>query len=101
MSTREPIVLKLGGEVVAGPYLSAIAHDVAKIAEGGTPVVIVHGGGPQATKLQEKLGQTPHIVGGRRITDRDALDVMKMTVAGVVNVNLCAALVAAVNWLDT
>jgi acetylglutamate kinase len=91
----EAIVLKLGGEVVAGPYLAAIAHDVAAIAAAGTKVVVVHGGGPQATKLQEKLGQVPRIVGGRRITDGDALDVMKMTVAGKVNVDLCAALLAA------
>ena len=35
------------------------------------------------------------MVGGRRITDQAALDVMKMIVAGHVNVDLCAALVAA------
>jgi acetylglutamate kinase len=55
----------------------------------------VHGGGPQATELQTKLGQTPRIVAGRRITDADALEVMKMTVAGKVNVDACAALLAA------
>jgi acetylglutamate kinase len=59
------------------------------------PVVVVHGGGPQATELQKRLGQTPKIVGGRRITDADTLEVMKMAVAGKVNVDLCAALVAA------
>jgi len=90
-----PIVLKLGGEVVSGPYLGAIASDVTSLARSGTPVVIVHGGGPQATALQKQLGQTPNIVGGRRITDEAALDVMKMTLAGKVNVDLCAALLAA------
>ena len=90
-----PVVIKLGGEVVQGPYLAAIAADVATICAAGTPVVLVHGGGPQATDLQKRLGQTPKIVGGRRITDAETLDVMKMTVAGRVNVDLCAALVAA------
>ena len=90
-----PIVLKLGGDVVAGPYLGAIATDVAALARAGTPVVLVHGGGPQATALQKQLGQSPNIVGGRRITDEATLDVMKMTLAGKVNVDLCAALVAA------
>ncbi|WXB00340.1 acetylglutamate kinase [Pendulispora brunnea] len=90
-----PIVLKLGGDVIAGPYLGAIASDVAALARAGTPVVLVHGGGPQATALQKQLGQTPNIVGGRRITDEATLDVMKMTLAGKVNVDLCAALVAA------
>ncbi|HWL85233.1 MAG TPA: acetylglutamate kinase [Polyangiaceae bacterium] len=90
-----PIVLKLGGEVVSGPYLGAIAADLAELARAGMPVIVVHGGGPQATALQKQLGQTPNIVGGRRITDEATLDVMKMTLAGKVNVDLCAALLAA------
>jgi len=89
------VVIKLGGEVVQGPSMAIIAADVAEMRAAGVPVVIVHGGGPQATDLQRRLGQTPKIVGGRRITDGDTLEVMKMTVAGKVNVDLCAALVAA------
>ncbi len=89
------VVLKVGGEVVRSEHLAAIAHDVAELAKSGTKVVVVHGGGPQATELQKKLGQTPRIVGGRRITDDDTLDVMKMIVAGLVNVDLCRALVRA------
>ncbi|MEO7112983.1 MAG: acetylglutamate kinase [Polyangiaceae bacterium] len=90
-----PVVVKLGGEVVAGEFLAPLAADIAQLAKEGVPVVVVHGGGPQATALQKKLGQTPNIVGGRRITDQATLDVMKMTVAGAVNVDLCAALLAA------
>ena len=90
-----PVVIKLGGEVVTGPHMAAIAADVAEMRGRGQPVVLVHGGGPQATELQKKLGQTPNIVAGRRITDQDTLEVMKMIVAGKVNVDLCCALVAA------
>ncbi len=89
-----PVVIKLGGEVVQGPHMAAIAADVAEMRAAGTPVVIVHGGGPQVTELQKRLGQTPKIVGGRRITDQETLEVIKMTVAGKVNVDLCAALIA-------
>jgi acetylglutamate kinase len=88
------VVVKLGGEVVKGPYLAAICADIRTLAET-RPVVVVHGGGPQATDLQKRLGQTPNVVAGRRITDEAALEVMKMTVAGLVNVDLCRALVAA------
>lgn len=97
MSTIEKgraVVVKLGGEVVKGAYLSAICSDIAELARS-RPVVVVHGGGPQATELQKRLGQTPNIVAGRRITDDATLEVMKMTVAGLVNVDLCRALVAA------
>jgi acetylglutamate kinase len=90
------VVLKLGGEVVSGPHMAAIAEDVAALASReNTRVVVVHGGGPQATALQKRLGQEPKIVAGRRITDRETLDVMKMVVAGLVNVDLCAALLRA------
>ena len=91
-----PIVIKLGGEVVKakGP-LTVLCSDIAALARQGKPLVVVHGGGPQATELQTKLGQSPRIVAGRRITDQETLDVMKMAVAGAVNVDLCAALTAA------
>jgi acetylglutamate kinase len=89
------VVVKLGGEVVQGEHMAAIAADVAEMRTRGERVVVVHGGGPQATDLQKRLGQTPRVVAGRRITDAETLEVMKMTVAGKVNVDLCSALVAA------
>jgi acetylglutamate kinase len=58
-------------------------------------VGIVHGGGPQATELQKKLGIETKQVAGRRVTDAATLDVMKMAVAGKLNVDLCATLAAA------
>lgn len=95
MSGRPTFVIKLGGEVVKGPDLPAIAADIRVLTEGGARVVVVHGGGPQATELMKRLGLTPNIVGGRRVTDDATLEVMKMTVAGQVNVDLCGALVRA------
>jgi acetylglutamate kinase len=96
LSSNALVVVKLGGEVVGNAaVLSPIAHDLAALANGGTPVVIVHGGGPQASRLQERLGLPVKQVAGRRVTDADTLDVMKMIVAGKLNVDLCAALLAA------
>ncbi len=94
--TDEPgtVVVKLGGEVIASDDLPVLAGDLAEIArERG--LVVVHGGGPQATKLQEQLGQKPVKIAGRRFTDAATLDVMKMVVAGKLNVDLSAALLAA------
>jgi acetylglutamate kinase len=90
-----PLVIKLGGEVVGGPALAPIAADLAALANAGARALIIHGGGPQATKLQERLGLPVRQVAGRRVTDADTLDVMKMVVAGKLNVDLCAALLAA------
>jgi acetylglutamate kinase len=57
-------------------------------------VVIVHGGGPQASALQQRLGLETRMIAGRRYTDPPTLDVMKQVLAGQVNVDLCARLLA-------
>lgn len=91
-------VIKLGGELMDAAHtgeLKAIAADIGALQQGGHSVVVVHGGGPQATALQKRLGMEPKMVGGRRVTDEATLEVMKMAVAGAVNVDLCARLTAA------
>jgi len=95
VTATRPVVVKLGGEVVGGPVGAAVAADVAALSAKGDRVIVVHGGGPQATALQKQLGLEPQIVGGRRITDAATLDVMKMAVAGKVNVDLCGQLMGA------
>jgi acetylglutamate kinase len=87
--------IKVGGDILRGSTLAAVCHDVASLVSDGERVFMVHGGGPQATALQTLLGQEPNVVAGRRITDADALDVIKMAVAGKLNVDLCSALMAA------
>jgi acetylglutamate kinase len=89
------IVVKIGGDVVRSPQMRIAAAEIVALTASGHDVVVVHGGGPQATELSAKLGQTPHLVAGRRVTDEAALEVMKMVVAGSVNVDLCAALLRA------
>lgn len=90
-----PIVVKIGGEVVGSEESKVLAADLAVLVKGGERVAIVHGGGPQATALQKQLGLETKQIAGRRVTDAATLDVMKMAVAGKLNVDLCARLVAA------
>ena len=95
MALTSLFVVKVGGEIARSRELGALVHDLVELCRAGHAVVVVHGGGPQVTELQVKLGQTPRIVAGRRVTDAAALEVLKMGVAGVVNVDLCAALLRA------
>jgi acetylglutamate kinase len=88
------IVLKLGGEIVHSPALDVIARDLRTLVEGWHRVAIVHGGGPQASALQRTLGLETRMVAGRRFTDPATLEVMKYVVAGQLNVDLCARLLA-------
>jgi acetylglutamate kinase len=91
--TASRIVVKLGGEVIRDPKaLASIATEIAALPGN---VVVVHGGGPQTSALQQALGQMPQKVGGRRITDAATLECIKMAVAGQANVDLCAALTRA------
>ena len=90
-----PLVVKLGGDVLEGAALATTAADLARVVATGERVVVVHGGGAQATALSERLGLKAVLVGGRRVTDAPTLDVMKMVVAGKLNVELSTALRAA------
>jgi acetylglutamate kinase len=67
------LVVKLGGNAIAGPGLRAVAGDLAALAAARRRLVVVHGGGPQVSALQKKLGQEPRKVAGRRVTDEATL----------------------------
>ncbi|MHC4549062.1 MAG: acetylglutamate kinase [Planctomycetota bacterium] len=86
-------VIKCGGEVARDrAALDLLAQDVALCAHVGIRTVVVHGGGPQATELAQKLGHTPTIVQGRRVTDDATLEVAKMVFAGQINVDILGVL---------
>ncbi|MEO8138904.1 MAG: acetylglutamate kinase [Gemmatimonadota bacterium] len=86
-------VVKLGGDVLADTEaLDRVAQQLGLLSSLSIRIVVVHGGGPQATALSRRLGQEPTIVAGRRVTDDSALEVAKMVYAGSLNVNLLAAL---------
>jgi len=84
------IILKIGGNVIDHPpVLEAVLRD---FASWQSPRILVHGGGKIASKMMEKLGIIPKMVDGRRITDRETLDIVTMVYAGLINKNVVAAL---------
>ncbi len=86
-------VVKLGGDVLGEPEaLEHVTAQLALLSSLSIRIVVVHGGGPQASVLSRRLGIEPRIVAGRRVTDDGALEVAKMVYAGQLNVNLLAAL---------
>lgn len=83
-------VIKIGGSIVDAPdRLSAVLEAVAN---GSSPVVLVHGGGPQADRLAERLGHPAPMVEGRRITDRTTLEIVTMVYAGLNSKRIVAQL---------
>jgi acetylglutamate kinase len=86
-------VVKLGGEVLSDPeVLEHVTGQLALLSSLNIRLVVVHGGGPQATALSRRLGVEPTMVAGRRVTDDSALEVAKLVYAGQLNVDLLAAL---------
>jgi acetylglutamate kinase len=86
-------VVKIGGELAMDrPKLAAsVGAAVRAFLDAGVRVAVIHGGGPQATEMQKKLGLQPKMVAGRRYTDEATLEVMKMTLAGQVSVDVASA----------
>ena len=85
-------VIKAGGEVFADPTLaSALIEQVGILHQVGIRTVLIHGGGPQSTKLASELGFETQFVEGRRITDSDSLNVAMMILNGQINTRILAA----------
>ena len=86
-------IVKVGGAVVEDDaQLAALLRNFSEI-EGRK--VLVHGGGRRATQVAARLGIESQMVGGRRITDANMLEVVTMVYGGLVNKNLVARLQAA------
>jgi len=86
-------VVKLGGDVLSdAEILDHVAAQLALLQSLGIRIVVVHGGGPQASAVMRRLGQEPQMVAGRRVTDDAALEVAKMVYPGLLSTELLAAL---------
>jgi acetylglutamate kinase len=80
-----PTVVKCGGAVAAG------AADAILDVAASDPTVVVHGAGPQISAEMERRGLRVDFVGGRRVTTREGLEVVRESMAEV-NAAVCAAI---------
>lgn len=73
----QPLVLKLGGNVVLDPaQVNLIATELKAVLAAGHEVTIVHGGGPQLDQAIAALGEAVTKVDGLRVTSPAAADVV-------------------------
>jgi acetylglutamate kinase len=80
------VVLKCGGAVV-----HESAELILQLADAGHDVCVVHGAGPQISEEMERFGIPVEFVGGRRVTTKAGLAVVRSSFAAV-NRALCTAL---------
>ena len=89
-------VVKLGGAALGDARaLAAVVEQVAALHHLGVRVVLVHGGGPQASELARSLGLPVRQVAGRRVTDDATLGVVVLALNGDASTRILAACRAA------
>ena len=89
MYKGKTFVIKAGGGVFADNETTRVLiEQIGILHYFGVRVVMVHGGGPQVTQLQEALGVESRMVQGRRITDAKSIDVTAMVLNGLINTRI-------------
>ena len=84
-------VVKAGGGVFGDPGATrALIEQIGILHYFGVRVVMVHGGGPQLTELQDALGVPTRMVQGRRVTDEKSIEVTAMVLNGLINTRILA-----------
>ena len=86
---REIVVVKYGGHAMGDEAAAAsFAADVVLLKLVGIQPVVVHGGGPQISRMLERAGVQSRFVDGLRVTDAAAMEVAEMVLSGAVNKEL-------------
>jgi acetylglutamate kinase len=89
------VVVKFGGSVLDVAGRSTIAEDLVLLKGAGIDAVLVHGGGPEITRMLERLGKPSTFVHGLRVTDAETMEVVEMVLAGRANKSLVSAITQA------
>ena len=89
------VVVKFGGSVLDEAGRSTIAEDLVLLKGAGIDAVLVHGGGPEITRMLDRLGKPSRFVHGLRVTDAETMDIVEMVLAGRANKSLVSAITQA------
>lgn len=90
------ILIKLGGAALQDAALvNSICEDLIRIRSVGVSVVLVHGGGPAINEELTRRGIQWSFIEGQRVTTPEMMDVIEMTLCGLVNRRIVRALNAA------
>ncbi len=83
------IVIKYGGNAMVSEELQeSFAQDIAYLRFVGVKPVVVHGGGPQISRMLDRLSIHSEFKGGYRVTSTEAIDVVRMVLTGQINPQL-------------
>lgn len=87
------IVIKIGGSTLGTEDTSV--SDIARIAQEGAQVIVIHGGGPEISRWMDSLGIPSNFVRGLRVTDAAGLAVATAVLSGLVSKRLVSSMRAS------
>jgi len=80
------VLIKYGGGAMESPeFQEMFATDIVLMHFVGINPIIVHGGGPQISKMMAELGRESKFIDGLRYTAKEDIEIVKMVLAGKVN----------------
>ncbi len=83
---REIVVIKYGGHAMGEDEVARLfAADVVLLKLLGMHPVVVHGGGPQISRMLKRSGVESTFIDGLRVTDAATMEVAEMVLSGAVN----------------
>ena len=90
---RETVVIKYGGHAMGQEETARLfAADSVLLKLLGLHPVVVHGGGPQISRMLDKAGVKSTFVDGLRVTDQATMEVAEMVLSGAINKEIA-------NWI--
>ena len=90
---REIVVIKYGGHAMGEEEVARLfAADAVLLKLLGLHPVVVHGGGPQISRMLDKAGVKSEFVDGLRVTDAATMEVAEMVLSGAINKEIA-------NWI--
>jgi acetylglutamate kinase len=90
---REIVVIKYGGHAMGEEEVARqFAADAVLLKLLGVHPVVVHGGGPQISRMLDRAGVKSTFVDGLRVTDAATMEVAEMVLSGAINKEIA-------NWI--
>ena len=83
---RQTVVIKYGGHAMGEESVArSFAADTVLLKLLGMHPVVVHGGGPQISRMLDRAGVKSTFVDGLRVTDAATMEVAEMVLSGAIN----------------
>lgn len=80
---NQTVVIKYGGNAMINEELkNCVIRDISLLKYVGLNPVIVHGGGPEITKMMNHFGKKAQFVNGLRVTDEETMKMTELVLLG-------------------